>query len=113
MKTVSTTNAPTPVGHYSQAIVHNGIAYLAGQVPAHPDDRMRFAHAPIDAQARQVFANLDAVLAACASSRAQVLRTTVYIADIALWGAVNEIYAEFFGEHRPARAVVPSGAFRD
>jgi 2-iminobutanoate/2-iminopropanoate deaminase len=113
MKAISTTAAPAPAGHYSQAIVHGGIAYVSGQVPAHPDDRMRFKNAPIDAQARQVFANLDAVLAACGSSRADVLRTTIYITDIALWGTVNEIYAGFFGEHRPARTVVPSNPLRD
>lgn len=103
---VETTAAPAPAGHYAQAVVHAGIAYLAGQLPVGLDPAAPDAQS-IEAQARQVLRNIDAVLAACGSDRARVLRATVYVVDIALWPRVNAVYAEFFGEHRPARTVVP------
>lgn len=109
MRTFECLNAPgleKPAGHYSHAVVHAGIAYLAGQlphVPGHPDRKP----GNIEEQARQVLSNIDQVLGACGSRRNRVLRCTVYVSDIAHWPVVNKVYAEFFGEHRPARAVVP------
>jgi 2-iminobutanoate/2-iminopropanoate deaminase len=97
---------PPPAGHYSHAVVHDGIAYLAGQLPHAPGDPGR-KPGTIEEQARQVLANVEQVLKACGSSRDRVLRCTVYVSDIAFWPAVNRVYAEFFGEHRPARSVVP------
>ena len=72
-------------------------------MPGHPDRKP----GTIEEQARQVLSNIDQVLAACGSRRERVLRCTVYVSDISHWPAVNKVYAEFFGEHRPARAVVP------
>ena len=97
---------PKPAGHYSHAMVHEGIAYLAGQLPVAPGDPDR-KPGSIEEQTRQVLANVDHVLAACHSRRDRVLRCTVYISDISHWPAVNRVYAEYFGEHRPARSVVP------
>lgn len=95
-----------PAGHYSHAVVHAGVAYLAGQLP-HVPGQPGLKPGTIEEQARQVLANVDQVLAACGSRRDRVLRCTVYVSDIAHWPAVNKVYAEFFGGHRPARAVVP------
>lgn len=106
IRTAFTRAAPEPGGHYSQAIVHNGLAFLAGQlpvVPGHPDEKLE----GIEAQTRQVLKNIDAVLKACGSDRERVLKATVYVTDIRLWGQVNAVYADFFGAHKPARTVVP------
>jgi 2-iminobutanoate/2-iminopropanoate deaminase len=105
---VFTPDAPLPAGHYSQAVVHQGVVYVAGQLPARPGQA---EHRPgtIEEQAGQALANLDAILRAAGSRRDLVLRVTVYLADLALWGRVNQLYAAFFGEHRPARTVVPVG----
>jgi 2-iminobutanoate/2-iminopropanoate deaminase len=111
MKAIKTPKAPQPAGHYSQAIVHNGIVYAAGQLgidPAQP------AAPPgtIEAQTEQTLANVGAVLEAAGSGLDHVLQMTVYVSDMELWGKVNEVYARVMGEHRPARAVVPVKEFR-
>ena len=106
MTPISTDSAPAAAGHYSQAIVHAGIAYVAGQLPIVPGEPGRKL-AEFEAQARQVIANVIGIVEAAGSSRDLILRTTVYIADIAHWPAFNAIYAEMLGAHRPARTVVP------
>ena len=106
MKAISTPGAPAARGHYSQAIVHGGLVYVAGQLPLVPDDPDRKL-ADFEAQARQVIANVLAIVEAAGGSREGILRTTVYIADIAHWPAFNRIYADLMGVHRPARTVVP------
>ncbi len=106
MKAISTDRAPAARGHYSQAIVHAGLVYVAGQLPVVPGDPDRRI-ADFAAQARQVIANVIAIVEAAGSSRDRLLRTTVYIADVAHWPAFNAIYAEMLGSHRPARTVVP------
>jgi len=109
MSTIQTVNAPglpPPAGHYSHAVVHGGVAYIAGLLP-HVPGESGHNPGPVEAQARQVLANVDQVLAACGSRRDRVLRCTVYVSDIAHWPVVNKAYAEFFGDHRPARCVVP------
>jgi len=107
MIAISTPNAPQPAGHYAQAIVHNGIVYVSGQLaidPATGEKRL----GSIEEQTEQALRNVAAILAAAGSDLAHVLKTTVYIADMSLWGRVNTVYARHFGEHRPARAVVPT-----
>ena len=106
MKAVSTERAPAARGHYSQAIVHGGLVYVAGQLPVVPDDPERRL-ADFEAQAEQVIANVVAILEAAGSSADRILRATVYIADVAHWPAFNAIYARRLGAHRPARTVVP------
>jgi reactive intermediate/imine deaminase len=106
MKTISTDAAPLARGHYSQAVVHGGMVYVAGQLPIVPRDPERRL-AGFDEQARQVIDNVAAILEAAGSSLGHVVRATVYIADVAHWPAFNRIYAERLGDHRPARTVVP------
>jgi len=106
MHTVSTPNAPTPAGHYSQAVVHDGIVHVAGQLPIDPADP---GAAPGDAarQTRQALRNVDAILTAAGSGLHHLLQVTIYISDGSLWGEVDAAYKEMLGVHRPARAVVP------
>lgn len=106
MKPVSTLGAPTARGHYSQAIIHDGIVYVAGQlpiVPGAPDRQLT----GFEEQARQVIDNVAAILAEAGSGLDHILKATVYIADISHWPAFNAIYAEKLGGHKPARTVVP------
>jgi 2-iminobutanoate/2-iminopropanoate deaminase len=106
MKTLSTPAAPPARGHYSQAIVHGGLVYVAGQlpiVPAEPDRKL----AGFEEQARQVIANVLAIVEAAGSSADRIVKATVYIADVSHWPEFNRIYAEMLGAHRPARTVVP------
>lgn len=104
---VSTQNAPRPVGHYSQAIVHDNIVYVSGQLPIDPQVGEKLIGS-IEEQTEQALKNLSEILKAADSDINQVIKTTVYISDIELWDRVNAVYARFFGEHRPARAVVPT-----
>jgi 2-iminobutanoate/2-iminopropanoate deaminase len=97
---------PAPKGHYSPAVVHGGLVYVAGQLPADPAGR-DMAKATIEEQVQQTLANVATILEASGSSLDRVLRATVYIADVALWPRLNAAYAEAMGEHRPARTVVP------
>src|SRR5687768_17590407 len=99
MKAITTTAAPEARGHYSQAIVHAGLVYVAGQLPLVPGDPERNL-AGFEAQARQVIANVIAIVEAAGSSRERILRSTVYIAAIEHWPAFNAIYAEMLGTHR-------------
>jgi 2-iminobutanoate/2-iminopropanoate deaminase len=107
MNKVYTSKAPTPAGHYSQAIIHNGLVYVSGQLPIVPGSGKKIT-GPIEAQTRQVLENVTAILKAAGSDLNKTLKITVYVSDIALWDKVNEVYAEYFGKHRPARAVVPT-----
>ena len=109
MKSVATSSAPEARGHYSQAIVHAGIVYVAGQLPIVPGDPERRL-AGFEAQAERVIDNVLAILAEAGSGPERVLRSTVYIADVAHWPAFNAVYARKFGAHRPARTVVPVAA---
>jgi len=106
MKTVTTESAPAARGHYSQAVVHGGLVYVAGQLPIDPRDPERRG-ADFDSQARQVIRNVLAIVEAAGSSPERILRTTVYIADVAHWPAFNAVYAQLLGGHKPARTVVP------
>ena len=107
MKIITTPDAPTPAGHYSQAIVHNGVVYVAGQVPIDPKTGEKKLGS-IEEQTRQVLMNLRAILDAAGSGLDKVVKTTVYVADMDMWGEVNRVYADVFGDHRPARAIVPT-----
>ena len=108
MHTITTPNAPPAGGHYSQAIVHDGVAYVAGQLPIVPGQS---EHKPgtIEEQTEQVLRNIAAVLEAAGSSLDRTLQMTIYVSDMELWGRVNTTYAKVLGAHRPARAVVPVG----
>jgi reactive intermediate/imine deaminase len=107
MKSIQTDKAPLPGGHYSQAIVHNGLVYVSGQLPIDPKTGEK-EEGTIEKQTGLVLNNMAAILEKSGSSLSQVLKVTVYISDISLWGKVNEVYAQIFGDHRPARAIVPT-----
>ena len=109
MKPTTTTRAPTARGHYSQAIVHGGLVYVAGQLPLVPGEPDRVLSL-FDDQARQVIDNVAAILEDAGSGLDLVVKSTVYIADLSHWPAFNAIYAEKLGAHRPARTVVPVAA---
>ncbi len=107
MKKIFTPNAPKPAGHYSQAMVHDNAVYVSGQLPIDPvTGEMRLSS--IEEQTEQALKNVAEILKAGGSDIDRVIKTTVYISDIQLWDRVNDVYSKFFGEHRPARAVVPT-----
>jgi 2-iminobutanoate/2-iminopropanoate deaminase len=107
MKEILSNDAPQPSGHYSQAIEHNGLVYVSGQLPIDPKSKEKRVDS-IEEQTKQALANLEAILRSANSGKEQVLKVTLYISDIALWDRVNSVYANFFGNHRPARAIVPT-----
>ena len=106
IKTVLTPNAPVPAGHYSQAVVHNGLVFVAGQLAIDPHTGARLTGS-IEEQTEQCLKNIGAILDAAGSDLSRVLKMTVFISDIELWSAVNTVYARVMGDHRPARAIVP------
>lgn len=98
-----------PAGHYAQGVSFGDLIFVSGQLPVGPDGSHDLASAEFDRQARQAYANLLGVLRAGGAGPADVLKVTIYIADVADWPACNQIHAEIFGASRPARAVVPTG----
>ncbi|HOI82868.1 MAG TPA: RidA family protein [Campylobacterales bacterium] len=104
MQVVSTPNAPQAIGPYSQAIKTGGMIYTSGQVALRADGS--FNDGDIAAQTTQVFENLTAVLKEAGSGLDKVLKTTVFLSNMDNFAAMNEIYAKFFGEHKPARSTV-------
>lgn len=107
MKEIHSGKAPKPAGHYAQAVEHMGLLYVSGQLPVNPRTGIKEI-GPIELQTRQALQNVEAILSAAGCGKKDVIKTTVYVADISLWDKVNAVYAEFFGKHRPARAVVPT-----
>jgi 2-iminobutanoate/2-iminopropanoate deaminase len=102
---VATDAAPKAIGPYSQAIVTDGLVYTAGQVALDPRNGELVGRTTGE-QTEQVFANLKAVLAAAGTSLANVVKTTVYLVDMADFAQMNEVYAKHFGTHKPARSTV-------
>ncbi len=107
MKVIMTNDAPQAAGHYAQAIEHQGLVYVSGQLPIDPKSDERHVGS-IEEQTEQALSNLEAILKEANSDSNHVLKVTVYISDIALWDKVNSVYSRFFGDHRPARAIVPT-----
>lgn len=104
MRIVQTEAAPAAIGPYSQAIVANGLVYSSGQIAL--DLTGKVIDGDVRAQTAQIFDNLVAVLAAAGSSLSQVVKTTVFLCDMADFAAMNEVYGRRFGDHRPARSTV-------
>src|SRR6266498_4146034 len=104
--TVSTPDAPSAGGHYSQAVIYNGLVFVAGQLAIDPHTGARLTGS-IEEQTEQCLKNIGEILKAAGSDLTRVLKMTVYISDIEFWSAVNAVYARVMGEHRPARAMVP------
>ena len=107
IRTIQTEKAPIPAGHYSQAVVYNGLVFVAGQLAIDPQSGERKLGS-IEEQTEQVLKNLSEILKAAGSDMKLVLKMTVFVADIGLWERVNEVYSRVMGEHRPARAVIPT-----
>ena len=101
---VATADAPSAIGPYSQAIAIDNLVFCSGQIPLKPDGTL--LEGDVTAQARQVLTNLQAVLEAAGSSLGQVLKTTVFLADMNEFAAMNAVYAEFFLADPPARSTV-------
>ena len=100
---VSTDGAPKAIGPYSQAITTDGLVFTAGQVALDPKSGELVGRTTAE-QTEQVFANLKAVLAAAGTNLGNVVKTTVYLADMADFAQMNEVYAKHFGTHKPARS---------
>jgi 2-iminobutanoate/2-iminopropanoate deaminase len=114
MDYVATTDAPAAIGPYSQAVKHHGILYTSGQIPLDPATG-NLVEGDFATHTRRVFENLKAVLTEGGSDFSRVLKATVYLSDMANFPILNGIYAEYFGDHKPARSTVavaqlPKGA---
>ncbi|WP_394977330.1 RidA family protein [uncultured Helicobacter sp.] len=104
MQAIFTPNAPEAIGPYSQAIVHNGLVYTSGQIALNPQGIMN--KGDIQAQTTQVFENLKAILEQAGSSLQKVIKTSVFLSDMENFGAMNAVYATYFGDHKPARSTI-------
>jgi len=102
---ISTENAPGAIGPYSQAIKTGGMIYCSGQIPIDPVTG-EFVSNDVAEQTEQVLKNLDAVLRAAGSTLGDVVKTTVFLADMGDFAAMNDVYARFFADNKPARATV-------
>ena len=114
MKKIATNNAPAAIGPYSQAIFANGFLFSSGQIAINPQTG-ELVDGGITAQTKQVFANLGEVLKAAEMGFEDVVKTTVFLADMNDFGQMNAIYGEFFTQNLPARGAVavkalPKGA---
>lgn len=114
MKKVSTPNAPTAIGPYSQGIIAGGLLFASGQIPLDPATGT-IVSGGIEAQAHQAFTNVKNLVEAAGTTMSAVLKVTVFMADMADFAAVNAIYAQYFTEPYPARSAVavkslPKGA---
>jgi 2-iminobutanoate/2-iminopropanoate deaminase len=106
MEKIQPAEMPGPKGHYSPAVVHNGLVFVSGQLP------MNYATGEvetgaIEAQTELALRNVEVILHTAGSDLNHVLQFTIYISEMDLWDAVNKVYASVLGEHRPARAIVP------
>ena len=106
---IHTDHAPAAIGPYSQAIVADGWVFCSGQIPLDPDT-MELVGGTINEQTDQALSNLSEVLQAAGSSLQHVVKTTVFLADMNDFAAMNKVYEQHFGEHRPARAAVQAAA---
>jgi 2-iminobutanoate/2-iminopropanoate deaminase len=104
MKFIETKEAPAAIGPYSQAIEANGFIYTSGQIALRPDGTMETRD--VEHQAHQVMKNLFYVLEAAGAHFNDVIKTTIYLADMDDFAKVNNVYAHYFGTHKPARSTI-------
>jgi 2-iminobutanoate/2-iminopropanoate deaminase len=104
MSFVSTDKAPAAIGPYSQAVQTGPFLFTSGQIPLKPDGTL--VEGDIVEQTHQVFANLQAILAEAGASFSQVVKATVFLKDMNDFARFNEVYAHYFGDHKPARSTV-------
>lgn len=107
MKEVIPENSRKSNGHYVPGIISHGMLYVSGQLPMDPATGS-LPEGGIREQTRTALANVDRILQAADTTREKVVQCRIYIPDVAYWDEVNAVYAEFFGEHKPARVIVPS-----
>jgi 2-iminobutanoate/2-iminopropanoate deaminase len=108
-KHVSTSDAPTPIGPYSQGVIAGGLLFVSGQIAIDPASN-QLVSGDIEAQTEQVMKNLLAVLKAAKMGADNVVKTTVYLADLADFPKMNEVYARFLGKTPPARSTIQAAA---
>lgn len=104
MNIIQTSNAPQAIGPYSQAVAYNGLIFTSGQIALDSQNVMN--NGDIRAQTTQVLENLKAILESSGSSLQKVLKTTIFLVDMNDFNALNEVYASFFGAHKPARSTI-------
>jgi 2-iminobutanoate/2-iminopropanoate deaminase len=97
-----------PGGHYSHGVAHNGVLYISGQLGCASGMTAEEA-GDIEVQTRRALATIEAIVRAAGGDRSRIVKVNVYLSDLSLWPAMNAAYAAFFGNHRPARAAIPTG----
>ncbi len=102
---IHTSHAPKPVGPYSQAVKQNGLLFLSGQIALHPETG-DLAGQTVEEQTERVLENLKSVLEAANASLADVVKTTVFLKDLAAFPKMNDVYARYFGTNPPARSTI-------
>jgi 2-iminobutanoate/2-iminopropanoate deaminase len=107
MQFIAPSTVATPKGHYSPAVVHNGIVYVAGQLPMNANGEPQLG--TIEEQTALCLHNIEQILLEAGSDMKQVLKMNVYLSDISMWAQVNQTYAKILGDHKPARAIIPCG----
>ena len=106
MQKIKLPNIPEPKGHYSPAVVHNGLIFVSGQIPMnHVTGAIETG--AIETQTELALRNIEAILTAVGSDLNHVLQMTIYVSEMEHWDKVNEVYKRILGEHKPARAIVP------
>ena len=106
MEKIKLQDAPETKGHYSPAVVHNGLIFVSGQLPMnHTTGEVETGS--IEAQTELALRNVEAILLEAGSDLNHILQMTIYVSEMELWDKVNEVYARILGEHKPARAIVP------
>ncbi|MDX6842671.1 RidA family protein [Hafnia paralvei] len=108
MKIIHSDKLPAPGGHYSPAVLSGNHLYISGQLPISFDNPQ--PRGDLAEQAHVVFSNIDALLAAENIDKCHLINVQIYLCDVALWPELNRLYAEWMGDHRPARTVVPCSA---
>ncbi|MEO7294454.1 MAG: RidA family protein [Ginsengibacter sp.] len=104
---VSPSTVSTPKGHYSPGVVHNGVVYVAGQLPINANGEVQLKS--IEEQTALCMHNIEQILLAANSSLQHILKVNVFVTDITLWPAVNAEYSRVMGNHKPARVIIPCG----
>lgn len=106
MKKVIPNSLPTPKGHYSPAIVHNGTVYVSGILPVNQKGEAQLVE--IEEQVQLCFNQIEIILKEAGSDLSHILKVNIFICDIDLWARVNVVYSKILGAHKPARIVVPT-----
>lgn len=108
MQFVSPSTVSTPKGHYSPGVIHNGVVYVAGQLPINANGEVQLKS--IEEQTALCMHNIEQILLAANSSLQHILKVNVFVTDIALWAGVNAEYSRIMGSHKPARVIIACGS---